>query len=85
MKAKAIRVIFRADAHEDEEARMAVSTPPTKSDQPGADQVPYTFNIRHDAGNQVAGSIGIVKGDRQAANMLLDLHTQVGDETLGGL
>ena len=52
---------FRADAHEDEEGKNGGEHSADKVDQPGADQVSHTFDIRHDAGDQVAGAIGIVK------------------------
>ena len=56
-----------------------------KIHQPCADQVAYPFDIRHDARNQRARTIGVVKADRQSPYVLLNLLAQVGDHPLPSL
>ena len=50
----------------------------------GANQVADAFNIAHDARDQRAGAVSIVKRDRQAADVLLHLDAKIGDEALRG-
>ena len=49
-----------------------------------ADQVANAFNIAHDARDQRAGAVSVVKRDWQAADVLLHLHAKIGDEALRG-
>ena len=51
-------------------------------DDASADEVADAFDVGHDAGDQGAGAVLIVEGDRQAADVRLDLHAQFGDEAL---
>ena len=63
--------------------KTAVRMPPTEFDEAGADEIAHAFDVVHDARDQQAGFIGIVIGDRQAADVLLHFAAQFGDEALG--
>ena len=54
-------------------------------DQAGADEVADAFDVGHDAGDEGAGAVLVVEGDGQAADVLLDLHAQLGDQALACL
>ena len=51
-------------------------------DDAGADEVADAFDVGHDAGDEGAGAVLVVEGDGQAADVLLDLHAELGDEAL---
>ncbi len=50
--------------------------------QARADQIAHAFDVAHDAGNQHAGLVGVVKGDGQPSDVGLHLAAQVGDHSL---
>ena len=52
--------------------------------QARADQVAHAFDVGHDARDQHAALVGVVVADRQAADVLLDLLAQLGDQALAG-
>ena len=56
-----------------------------KLHQAGADEIAQAFHVAHDARDERAGLVGIVKGDRQAADMRLHLAAKFGDHALRGL
>ena len=55
-----------------------------KLDQPGADEIADTFHVAHDARDERAGFVGVIKRDGQAADVRLHLLSQFGDHLLGG-
>ena len=58
--------------------------PADELDQAGADEIADALDVAHDARNQDAGFVGVVKGDRQTADVGLHLTAQVGDHFLRG-
>ncbi len=59
-----------------------VRSPPAKSTKPVPKQVAHAFHIAHDARNQRARLIRVVKRDRQARNVFLHLLAQFRDQPL---
>ncbi len=55
-----------------------------KFDEAGADEIADAFDVAHDARNEHAGFVCVVKGDGEAANVRLHLAAQLGDHFLGG-
>ncbi len=53
-------------------------------DNAGADEVADAFDVGHDAGDEGAGTVGVVEGYGETAYVDLDLHAQLGDEALAG-
>ena len=53
-------------------------------DDAGADEVTDAFDVSHDAGDEGAGAVLIVESHRQAADVGLDFHAELGDEALAG-
>ena len=53
-------------------------------DDAGADEVTDTFDVGHNAGDEGAGAVLVVEGYGQAADVGLDLHAELGYETLAG-
>ena len=56
--------------------------PAEELDQAGADEVAHAFDVGHDARDQLAGFVGVVVGDRQPPDVLLDFLAQFGDHLL---
>ncbi len=73
-----------ADADEDAEGDDGGKDAADELKQAGTDEVANAFDVGHDAGDEGAGAVFIVEGDGQAADVLLDLGAQLGDETLAG-
>ena len=63
---------------------MAVINAADKIDQAGADEIADAFNVAHDARDEHAGFVGVVKGDGKAADVRLHLEAQLGDHALRG-
>ena len=74
----------RADAHEHRKGDDRGQQAADEIDQSGADEVAHAFNVAHDARDQHAGLVGVVIGDREAADVLLHAAAQLGDELLRG-
>jgi hypothetical protein len=55
-----------------------------KVDDTGADEVAHAFDVGHDAGDEGAGTVFVIEGDGEAADVLLYLLAEVGDEALAG-
>ncbi len=66
-------------------AKRAVKNSADKLDKTSADKVAHTFDVRHDACNEHTRTVLVVKRDRQAPDMLLYLHPQIGDQPLACL
>ena len=54
-------------------------------DEAGADEIADAFDVAHDAGNERAGFVSVVKGDGEAADVGLHLAAELGDHFLCGL
>ena len=74
-----------AELDEDSEGEDGGQDAADELDQAGADQVANAFDVGHDARDERAGLVRVVVGDGQAADVLLDLLAQLGDEALAGL
>ena len=74
-----------ADAQENDQRENAGHEAADEFDQAGADQVAEAFDVAHDARDQRAGFIGVVKGDGKAADVRLHLAAEVGNHALRGL
>ena len=74
-----------ADAQENDQGETAGHDAAHELDQARADQIAQAFDVAHDARDQGAGFIGVVKGDGKAADVSLHLAAEVGNHALRGL
>ena len=73
------------DVHEVGEGEDGGEDAADEVDDAGADEVADAFDVGHDAGDEGAGAVLVVEGDGELADVLLDLHAELGDEALAGL
>jgi len=72
------------DVHEVGEGEQRGEDATDEVDDTGADEVADAFDVVHDAGDEGAGAVLVVEGDGEFADVLLDLHAELGDEALAG-
>src|SRR5258707_11266030 len=73
-----------ADADEDGEGDDGGEDSADEFEQASTDEVTYAFDVGHDAGDEGAGAVLVVKGDGQAADVTVGLGAELRDETLAG-
>ena len=74
-----------ADAQKNDQRKNGGHNAAHEFDQAGADQIAQAFHVAHDARDQGAGFVGIVKGDGKTADVRLHLAAKVGNHALRGL
>ncbi len=73
------------DVHEVGEGEDGGEDAADKVDDACADEVAHAFDVVHNTGDQRAGAVLVIERDREPADMLLDLHAELGDEALASL
>ncbi len=66
-----------ADADEDAEGDDGGEDSADEFEQAGADEVADAFDVGHDAGDESAGAVFVVEGDRETADVALDLGAEL--------
>jgi hypothetical protein len=73
-----------ADVAENDEHDDPGENSTDKVQKAGPDKVSHSFYVCHDTSDKGTGTVLVVEGDRQAADVLLDLHSKLSDEALTG-
>jgi hypothetical protein len=73
-----------ADADQDAERDDGGEDAADEFEKASAYEVADAFDVGHDAGYEGAGTVLVVEGDGEPADVLLDAHAQLRDEALAG-
>ncbi len=73
----------RADVEQHGEREHGGEDAADEFDESGADEIAHAFDVVHDARDELAGFVGVVIRDREAADVLLHFAAEFGDEALG--
>src|SRR5271156_605892 len=75
----------RADSNQYAEGNDSGKQATDKFEKPRSNEIPDALYIGHNAGDKRSRTVLVVKGDREAADMLLHLHAKLRNETLAGI